>query len=338
MYNLQLISCKIGISLCILFILCGFPFIAIAQNGYVAPRKSSETAKYEYNNSHYTNTTSRTTIIIAVPTKKDDEIIQNLARGADITNDAYYAKMIDESNAQYIRNGVLPPSKESWLRTIENIRKNEWPAKWPTFYPSIDSGYATVKQRGRYGVIDTTGKIIIPIIWQYASIFRNGLAFVQTMGPDSKTGFMNKANKLVIPLKYEDCYLGFSEGVAAVKLNGKWGFIDVNDDTAIPFLYDEVTAFKDGFAVVKQNKKYGVIDKTGIEIIPIKYQAINQLTLEKIFVFKQKDKWGAFDEKGKVIIEPIYKEHFYFYKGKAEVTLKSRTFYIDTTGNEVPAL
>lgn len=295
----------------------------------VAPAKPSAMVQYA-------NTSSNGTINIAVPTEKDAEVVQAQARGADLTNDQYYSKMIDESDASAIRNGVLPMSKDWWKRSIASWEANEWPAKFPDSY-SFDSGYATVKHHGRFGVIDKSGKVIIPIIWQWASTFSYGLSLVKSSGPDSKCGFMGKDNRLVIPLKYEDCLLGFKEGLAPVKLNGKWGYIDPNDGIVAPFVYDEAKVLWNGLGIVKQKKKYGVVDKTGAMIIPVKYSSMVHLTFEKMFVFEQKDKWGAFDEKGAVVIEPIYKEAFSYHNDKAKVTLKSRTFYIDRTGHEVPA-
>ncbi|MBK8352585.1 MAG: WG repeat-containing protein [Saprospirales bacterium] len=44
-------------------------------------------------------------------------------------------------------------------------------------------------------------------------------------------------------------YSGFSEGLAAVELNGKWGFIDENGNRVIPsFKFDEVNSFSNGLA------------------------------------------------------------------------------------------
>lgn len=295
----------------------------------VDPGKASTMVKYN-------NTSSNSTINIAVPTKKDADIVQAQAKGADITSDEYYAEIIDRSNASAIRNGILPKSKDWWERSIASLEANEWPAKFPDSY-SFDSGYATVQHHGLFGVIDKSGKVIIPIIWKWASTFSYGLSFVKSSGPDIKCGFMDKDNRLVIPLKYEDCLLGFQEGLAAVKLNEKWGYIDPNDRIVVPFVYDEAKELWHGLGIVKQKKKYGVVDKTGAMIIPVKYSSIVHLTFDRMFVFEQKDKWGAFDEKGAVIIEPIYQEAFTYYNDKAKVTLKSRTFYIDRTGHEVPA-
>lgn len=42
----------------------------------------------------------------------------------------------------------------------------------------------------------------------------------------------------------------FSEGLAAVRKNGKWGYIDTAGKTVIPFEYDIAYAFNEGYAVV----------------------------------------------------------------------------------------
>jgi hypothetical protein len=67
---------------------------------------------------------------------------------------------------------------------------------------------------------------------------------------------------VLIPLQYEDA-VNFSENLAAVKQNGKWGFINPTGDVVIPFKYDETDGFRFGQALVyKQNKKM-LIDKKG---------------------------------------------------------------------------
>ena len=49
--------------------------------------------------------------------------------------------------------------------------------------------------------------------------------------------------------KYEDAS-AFYEGLAAVKQNGKWGYIDETGKTVIPFQYDLALQFSEGKAVV----------------------------------------------------------------------------------------
>jgi hypothetical protein len=43
---------------------------------------------------------------------------------------------------------------------------------------------------------------------------------------NGKMGFIDKTNKIVIPIKYDNVFGTFSEGLAKVELNGEEFFID----------------------------------------------------------------------------------------------------------------
>ena len=56
----------------------------------------------------------------------------------------------------------------------------------------------------------------------------------------------------VIPSKYDWEY-DFYGGLALVKLNGKWGYIDKTGKEVIPCKYDDACHFNNGLAKVKLN-------------------------------------------------------------------------------------
>ena len=74
-------------------------------------------------------------------------------------------------------------------------------------------------------------------------------------------------------MKYEGAY-NFSEGLAAVKFNGKWGFIDSKGKEAIPFGYEGAKYFEGGYAAAKQNGNWGVINKENKTILAFMYDDI----------------------------------------------------------------
>lgn len=69
---------------------------------------------------------------------------------------------------------------------------------------------------------------------------------------------------------YDDIYC-LSEGLAMVKRDRKYGFIDQTGKVVIPLNYDWAWSFNEGLAIVSQNDKYGFIDNTGKVVIPLKY-------------------------------------------------------------------
>lgn len=80
--------------------------------------------------------------------------------------------------------------------------------------------------------------------------------------PGHKYGYLNYDGELQIPIVYEDAE-NFSEGLAAVKLNGKWGYIDEEGNVKIGFNFDEAYEFKDGLTLVRIDDDFFYIDKTG---------------------------------------------------------------------------
>ncbi len=56
----------------------------------------------------------------------------------------------------------------------------------------------------------------------------------------------------------------FNSGRAAVQLNDKWGFIDLNGRQIIPCIYDLVVDFRDSTALVMQNNKWKKISSSGL--------------------------------------------------------------------------
>ena len=75
-------------------------------------------------------------------------------------------------------------------------------------------------------------------------------------------GAYHKSGTLVIPCKYDDVY-SFSEGLAKVKLNDKYGFIDKTGAEVIPCKYDNADGFNQGKAKVALNRKWKYVTKSG---------------------------------------------------------------------------
>jgi hypothetical protein len=59
-----------------------------------------------------------------------------------------------------------------------------------------------------------------------------------------------------IPVKYEIGHM-FSEGLASVKLDGKWGYVDKTGQYAIPPRFDSAMPFCAGVAIVETFHKFG---------------------------------------------------------------------------------
>jgi len=154
---------------------------------------------------------------------------------------------------------------------------------------------------------------------------------------------------MIIPYAYEDADY-FSEGLAAVKLDGKWGYIDTTGNEVIPFQYDYAGGFYNGEAYVEigegDSAKIYFIDKTG--------KVVEELTLEEPgdpgeeeyyfsegLLATQDGKWdnngkyGFVDEDWNTVIEPKYDDAYNFDDGLAKVKIDGQWGCIDRTGKVI---
>ena len=112
-----------------------------------------------------------------------------------------------------------------------------------------------------YSVIVTDKGKILPGEYLRIKEFKEDLSSVKSK--DNKYGFIDRNGKIVIPLEYEDAG-NFSEGLAPVKKDGKWGYISKSGEVRIPFEFDKASEFSEEYAVVSKNGEAGFIDKNGV--------------------------------------------------------------------------
>ena len=83
----------------------------------------------------------------------------------------------------------------------------------------------------KWGYINSTGQLVIPLRFDEACPFSEGLAKVSI---GDKSGYINQSGKLVVPLQYDEA-LSFLQGYAPVRLDQKWGYINQRGKLLIDF-------------------------------------------------------------------------------------------------------
>lgn len=135
---------------------------------------------------------------------------------------------------------------------------------------------------------------VVPARFERAQTFSDGLACVKL---NNKYGFINTTGDLVIPYNYDKAY-SFADGMAAVSVNGKWGFINRSGSMTIPYRYDEALSLSEGLAAVSVNGKWGFIDRFGNCVVPYSYDAANSFADGLAHVLRG-NTWGFVDRNGK---------------------------------------
>jgi hypothetical protein len=171
--------------------------------------------------------------------------------------------------------------------------KNQVVASSPSAYPmsysfsSISQELLLVKYQGKYGIMNTSGKMITP---PQFTRFPQKVGNVYFAFQNERYNILDSTGKKISDAIYSAHQDAAKDGRIYVEKFGKSGFVDVNGKLVIDCQYDLVHDFSEGLAVVKKGDKYGYIDTQGKVVVPI--------TLAQAFSFRdgvaifRKEYWG----------------------------------------------
>ena len=171
---------------------------------------------------------------------------------------------IKYDDVEKFKNGIAKVTENRESFFINKMGEKIISFKYDKLSP-FKEGLAAAKKDGKWGYIDKAGKVIIPFQYDDASEFNGDLAIVGIGEEDHfrKYFYIDKAGNDVIEINRYEYLEPFKEGLAAVKKDEKWGYIDKNEKIIIPFQYDDASEFSEGLAAVEKNGKWIYIDKTG---------------------------------------------------------------------------
>lgn len=231
---------------------------------------------------------------------------------------------------------------------------------------AFSEGLAVVRKGGKYGFVDQN-KLVIPIKYDYADDFSEGLAVVGmregNSGINMKQGFIDKNDNMIIDYRFQRARK-FKEDVAAVtpiNSNNGWGYIDKKGQFILKPMYLAAGEFSEGMAPVSVDfGQFGFIDKLGNFIIPPVYNLassfsegracvlVGQKMQFKPFQIIERGKYGYIDRFGNMIIDPKFGYAADFHDGIARIQdemelsignmeifneKENRWGYIDKSGN-----
>lgn len=143
-------------------------------------------------------------------------------------------------------------------------------------------GIALVKLNGKYTYINESGEVL-------GLLNKRLMRFINNKG---KYGYMDNIDRAIV-IRPDYDYIGtFSNGLAKVNIDDKWGYINENGEIEISPEYEFARDFHDGFAAVKTKSILGT-------------------------------RWGYINKKGNIVITPKYEEAGEFSNGFAYVKIKS---------------
>lgn len=142
---------------------------------------------------------------------------------------------------------------------------------------------------------------------------------------DGRWGFCDLSQREIAPIY--DHVLPFSEGLAAVNLAGKWGYIDLLGQVVCPFRLDNAWSFADGLAMILYRGKYGFIDHDGKRAVAARYDFARNFSCG-LAVVAFKGRYGYIDRQGRWKIRAQYDYAESFHRGVAKVEIEGQQMVI----------
>lgn len=217
----------------------------------------------------------------------------------------------------------------------------------PTGYSKYFSeGLAVVCMNRKCGYIDSSGNYVIEPKFDYAENFSDGLAIVQIGAYDflgyrlrfPKTVFINKQGEILFDKENFTIEHKFTDGLAKVSVNGKFGFIDKSGKFVINPQDKNIGSFQQGLATISDKSgvlQLGYVNKNGQVVIPQQFKQAGEFSEGLANVMFENGKYGYIDKTGKTVIEPQFDYAGTFYDERAVVSIGTKNGYVDKIGKVV---
>lgn len=206
--------------------------------------------------------------------------------------------------ADRFRNGLLPVQRGNKVGYLNMQGREVVPAVYDVLSnDSGNQGWArgvyddriVVKKDGKYGVITTANKVIVPFSAEYTSMsdYQGGRLQVSKRGQGSL--WLDKQGKEIkttvpapVSAKSQVNSVKNSPNTATRQTpatpqaapfttlyprqkDGRWGFVDEQEVLMITYSFDEVMPFSEGLAGVRIGKNWGFINLGGELVIPFRF-------------------------------------------------------------------
>ncbi len=282
-------------------------------------------------------------------------------------------------------NGYVKIKKDSKYGALDKTGKMAIPFDYESLYFLFNGIAASVsiKKDGKfvYGIVNMQNKVVVPIEYEQFQVNNDLLGFKQ----NGKWGLMDITGKKILPAEYDQLvpyaddkvvqakkgsqygYIdltgkwlfekaasvytlyGSHYGMITCVVNSKYGYLDRQGNEAVITRYDNADGFEsNGLAKVSKRKnsssyyyQSGYIDKKGKEVIPVIYDSIGTFSNGLVYAKDpETNRYGYMDKTGAWILKPVYlKAEDFDESGGAWVRMTDGKFhYINKMGKDFGAV
>jgi hypothetical protein len=236
------------------------------------------------------------------------------------------AKPLDISTFKNIRlekNEI--PDSPIFLYFEDNLRKkNLYNARGSKVLPNnannlyiLDNQYINFQQNGKYGLVDTTGKIILSPKYDGISNHSHHRKILLNLG---KYGLFQPQQNILLEPNFEEVPQFFGDSTQnyrfLVRKNGYYGVVDLKNKTVLPFDFQAINYWQDSTALAQDKKgKWIFYDfrkakNKKVDTLKISFEEVKMIQHttqgEMIAQVKQNNLWGFWSNQRGEILKPQF--------------------------------
>jgi hypothetical protein len=147
--------------------------------------------------------------------------------------------------------------------------------------------YAIVKQGTHFGIIDKKGKILLSTIYDSLKTLNDSVLAIQYQG---LWGIMTIDGKMILPCAYDALSACWWKHLLYRK-DGLLGLLSISGKIITPAKYDEIVRYDSVFFTTKLNRQIGLIDTSGYEYLQADCESI-EIRGDNIIMFEKDGKSG----------------------------------------------
>ena len=205
----------------------------------------------------------------------------------------------DKNNNLIYDQNVIKVQKDGKYGLIDVTGKEIVPVDYEEIVAvlSIENSFK-VKKNGKYGIVDSEGKTVVEP--QYADI--------DVLGKDNKSGFIVKddsgkyglieySNNQILEIKYDSIEKVYGNDLYVVTVAGKQKLVNKENADVLTNGFDsikQILANQENAVIFVKDNKYGVMNTSGEILIEAQYDKLEEAKLGT-FIAKNGDKYGIID-------------------------------------------
>lgn len=249
---------------------------------------------------------------------------------------------------QPFREGLAIVMRDSLYGVIDKKGREIVPTRFLNILPSA-CGILSVRTSAGYILLGIDGKRLTPDVYQ--KVFPTTCSEDRIpVFQDGKIAYLDRSGRNLTGFAYEDAY-PFHHGVAPVKKGGKWGLLAANGKPRGGFLLEGLFPLTSGLGVGMEKdatglERWGVIDTNGNTVIPFQFGQItgsfagshvaaaarNPMDLFKRGIADSLNTWFIFNRQGVMTGETHAHLWDDFSEGLIVAEQDGKFGFVDTTG------